>query len=117
MVASFSSCSNGRVMDSIGSILGTNFAHQASDSSYLCSTPCNTSLKRAVQNNGASSNILCVRDNGSRSLNDQTRMIFEQYNIYGTSYSLHGVLILMGGLARLSCILFGFLMHVATDKI
>nr|CAD1839740.1 unnamed protein product [Ananas comosus var. bracteatus] len=75
VVANFSSCSNGRVMDSIGSILGTNFAHQASDSSYLCSTPCNTLLARAVQNNGASSNILCVRDNGSRSLNDQTRMI------------------------------------------
>ncbi|OAY70463.1 Histone acetyltransferase HAC4, partial [Ananas comosus] len=86
VVASFSSCSNGRVVDSIGSILGTNFAHQASYSSYLCSTPCNTSLKRAVQNNGASSNILCVRDNGSRSLNDQTRMTLEQYNIYDNTH-------------------------------
>ncbi|OAY76664.1 hypothetical protein ACMD2_17021, partial [Ananas comosus] len=77
-------------MDSIGSILGTNFAHQASDSSYLCSTPCNASLARAVQNNGASSNILCVRDNGSRSLNDQTRMIFEQYNIYDNTHLSSG---------------------------
>ncbi|OAY69233.1 Histone acetyltransferase HAC4, partial [Ananas comosus] len=77
-------------MDSIGSILGTNFAHQASDSSYLCSTPCNTLLARAVQNNGASSNILCVRDNGSRSLNDQTRMIFEQYNIYDNTHLSSG---------------------------
>nr|CAD1839748.1 unnamed protein product [Ananas comosus var. bracteatus] len=90
VVASFSSCSNGTVMDSIGSILGTNFAHQASDSSYLCSTPYNTSLARAVQNNGASSNILCVRDNGSRSLNDQTRMIFEQYNIYDNTHLSSG---------------------------